>query len=138
MNIVNNLVLGVEKSEQKFVVIVLSNGDVYFCTMPLYGERNENRHKDIVAKFCKEKGFTPKLMSNDAIVTAINREKIKLEVDGGGLVRHHPDSKSVSSCIKSGDYGKPLRSIVEHCLQEAMNREGLDGYEVDIDEVREK
>lgn len=139
MTIINNLVLGEVGKEQKFVVIVLSNEEIHFCTTPLYveeeGKVRETRHKEIVAKFCNEKGFIPQFVSKDVIYTAIDHRGIKLKVDGGGLIRTYTDS--ISSGIASSDYGAPPRSVVEYCIKEAIQKERLDNPTISIREVKE-
>ncbi|TSC71535.1 MAG: hypothetical protein G01um101448_1146 [Parcubacteria group bacterium Gr01-1014_48] len=140
MNIINNLVLGSAR-EQKFIVMTLSDGTTHFCTSPLYikvgGKTDEVRHKDIVAKFCKENGFDLKHVLHGAIGIAINRDKVKMEVDGGGLIRTTADSASIYAGNASGDYGEAPRSVVEHCIREAMQKEGLEGYRLAVCDVRE-
>lgn len=139
MNIVNGLVLG-QDTKQKFVVIALSNGEIHFVTLPLYHEGRSTHHKDIVAKFCKEQGFSPKrdpMKLHKPIYEAVRKE-VKLSVEGGGIISVNGESKVISSRAGSMDYGWPRRSVVEHCIQQAIKAEGLNGYTVTISEVKDK
>ena len=138
MNKVVNYLLLEQETELKFVVIVLSDGEIHFATIP-FDPSGRTRHAEIVVKFCKEQGFSPKRdpMKSYKPIYEASKGEIKLSVEGGGIISVDDKARVISSRAGSTDYGWPRRSVVEHCLREAIKGGDFDGYTIEISEVKD-